>query len=325
MKRTLFVTSNRLGDAVLTTGVLRYLVDQEPDVPITVVCGNIPKDIFTSFDGVEKVVGVEKRRFSLHWPETALSLGPVYWHRIVDFRACLLGFLPAKHRYIWKGGNDGVHKATANAAMINIDHPLPPDIRPSARQRAKSQQWLGPLEGRQKILALAPTANFYQKQWHHENYLTLAQRLTSSGGILSGAKIAVFGAPGEEAQAIPVVEALPDDQVINLVGKTTPMEAATILSQSALFVGNDSGLMHTATAVHIPTVGLFGIGKPDVYGPWGETSLCLKSSPSGVPITRTYGADGKDYTEPLPVETVVEQIEAFYSRHLASGTASTSS
>ena len=70
---------------------------------------------------------------------------------------------------------------------------------------------------------------------------------------MEGARIAVFGAPGEEAQAMPVVHALPEEQVIDLVGKTTPMEAATILSQCDLFVGNDSGLMHTAVAVDINT------------------------------------------------------------------------
>lgn len=311
MKRTLFVASNRLGDAVLTTGVLRYLVTREPDVPVTVVCGNIPKDIFVEFDGVDRVVGVEKKRFSLHWPETALSLGRFYWHRIVDFRASLLGFLPARHRHIWQGGNNHLHKVVANAQLIGVDHPLPASIVPSKSQLTASQALLGDDPDRRPILAVAPTANFYQKQWHHENYLRLAETLTGMDGILPGARVAVFGAPGEEDQAIPVVEALPAERCINLVGKTTPMEAATILSQCALFIGNDSGLMHTATAVQIPTVGLFGIGQPDVYGPWGEKSLCLTSTPAGTAVTRQSSENG-ELVEPLEPEYVIEKIEDFY-------------
>ncbi|MCR9213372.1 MAG: glycosyltransferase family 9 protein [Proteobacteria bacterium] len=310
MKRTLFVASNRLGDAVLTTGVLRYLVNKEPESPVTVVCGNIPKDLFIDFDGVDHVIGVEKKRFSLHWPETAFSLGKFYWHRIVDFRASLLGFLPARHRHIWKGGNDHLHKVVANARLIGVDQPLPASIIPTDDQIAASRVWLGNGESSRPILAVAPTANFYQKQWHHENFLHLAQQLTGPNGILPGARVAVFGAPGEEDQALPVVEALPEDQCINLVGRTTPMEAATILSQCALFIGNDSGLMHTATAVQIPTVGLFGIGQPDVYGPWGEKSLCLTSIPPGTPITRQSG----NGTEPLDPERVLREVEAFYRR-----------
>ncbi|WP_288904162.1 glycosyltransferase family 9 protein [uncultured Sneathiella sp.] len=314
MKRTLFVASNRLGDAVLTTGVLHYLLETEPDIPITVICGEIPKSIFEAIPGVDRVISVKKRRFSLHWPEVAIALGPVFWHRIVDFRGSLLGFLPARHRHIWRGGQDDLHKVIANAQLIGHDRPLPSRISPTQEERDATRKWLGPAEAQEQILALAPTANFYQKQWHFENYLRLAKELTAKGGILEGARVAVFGAPGEEAQAMPVVEALPVDQVIDLVGKTTPMEAAAVLSQCTLFVGNDSGLMHTAVAVGIPTVALFGIGKPAVYGPWGEKSLCLKSTPPGTPITRPAETSDANQEEPLPFEYVLEEIDAFYRR-----------
>lgn len=313
MKRTLFVASNRLGDAVLTTGVLHYLLKREPDVPITVVCGEIPKDIFEVIPGVERVISVTKRRYSMHWPEVAIELGFVYWHRIIDFRACLLGFLPARHRSIWKGGNDTIHKVIANANLIGHAAPLPAKIIPTCAQISESRRkWLGKTRDQEKILAIAPTANFFQKQWHFDNYIVLARSLTQKGGILEDAKIAVLGAPGEEIQALPVVNAFTGNQVINLIGKTTPMEAATILFQCNLFVGNDSGLMHTATAVNIPTVGLFGIGMPKVYGPWGDRSLCLTSTPAGVPITRV-DKEG-EVIDSLPVETVLQQTEAFYKR-----------
>ena len=314
MKRTLFVASNRLGDAVLTTGVLHYLLEREPDIPVTVICGSIPKSLFENIPGVERVIGIQKRRFSLHWPEVALKLGTVFWHRIVDFRGSLLGFLLGRHRHIWRGGQDDIHKAVANARLIGVNEPLPPRISPTEEELKATQKWLDPNKTRGPILALAPTANFYQKQWHYENYLRLAKELTAEGGILEGARVAVFGAPGEEAQALPVVKALPDNQVIDLVGKTTPMEAAAVLSQCALFIGNDSGLMHTAVAVQIPTVALFGIGKPAVYGPWGEKSLCLKSTPPGTPIIRSEETASDGGNEPLPFQYVLDEVEKFYRR-----------
>ena len=314
MKRTLFVASNRLGDAVLTTGVLHYLLETEPEAAVTVVCGDIPKSIFEGISGVERVIGVRKRRFSLHWPEVAISLGPVFWHRIVDFRGSLLGFLPGRHRHVWRGGKDDIHKVIANARLIGVDTPLPPRITPTPAQIEAAGKWLGPAVDRPPILALAPTANFYQKQWHYENYIRLAQKLTETGGIMAGARVAVFGAPGEEAQAMPVVEALARNQVIDLVGKTSPMEAATVLSQCTLFVGNDSGLMHSAVAVGVPTVALFGIGKPAVYGPWGDRSLCLKSTPPGTAIIRPENGTGDGEDEPLPFSQVLRETESFYKR-----------
>ena len=43
---------------------------------------------------------------------------------------------------------------------------------------------------------------------------------------------------------------------IDLVGATDPLLAGACLARSALFVGNDSGLMHIAAAVGIPTIGI---------------------------------------------------------------------
>ncbi|GLQ07906.1 glycosyltransferase family 9 protein [Sneathiella chinensis] len=314
MKRSLFVTSNRLGDAVLTTGILHHMIAEEPDIPVTVVCGHIPKDIFESIPGVERVIPIRKLKYSMHWPKAAWELGFRRWHRIVDFRASLLGFLPAKHRYIWPGGMEGVHKTMANARLIGLDRPVPPKILSTPAQQAAADRLLNWPEDPRPIIALAPTANFYQKQWSHRKYLALAEALTAPDGILPGARIAVFGAPGEQAQAMPVVEGLPDQQVIDLVGKTTPMEAASLLSRAALFVGNDSGLMHTAVAVNVPTVGLFGIGQPDVYGPVGDKTLCLIGDPAGIPIADMPENDPHAGKDVLPLDRVLEEVERFWKR-----------
>lgn len=311
MKHTLFVTSNRLGDAVLTTGALYHLLETEPDVPITVICGHLSADIYAAIPGVERVIAISKRKRSLHWWDAFKQLKFRYWHRIVDYRGSPLSILPARHRHIWRGSSSNIHKAIANAHVIGVDHPLPPKII----AHNKEPEALSHLQQNDRILAIAPTANAEKKQWHHENYLALAKALTKETGILSGAKVAVLGAPGEEAQALPVVKGLPEDQVINLVGKTTPLQVAEILSRCKLFVGNDSGLMHTAVAVGIPTVGLFGVGQPAVYGPWGKKSLCLIGDPPGEKITRRIerdaNGDGK-VKETLPPDLVIQKVEDFY-------------
>lgn len=306
MKRSLFVTSNRLGDAVLTTGILHYMIEQEPDIPVTVVCGALPADIFESIPGVEQVIPIVKQKYNMHWIKAAKAAGLQRWHRIVDFRGSIFSIMPAKHRHIWRGGDDTVHKTLANARLLGVENPIPPKIIPTVEQDRWAEEIIG--SSSSPLLALAPTANFYQKQWHHQNYLALAQSLTGAEGILPGAKIIIFGAPGEEAQAQPVVDGLSEAQVINMIGKTTPVQAAALLSKADLFVGNDSGLMHSAVAVDIPTVGLFGIGKPVVYGPWGPKSLCIKGSPAGVALHEAPEGE-KDV---LPLEKVLSDIRDFF-------------
>ena len=49
--RILFVTSNRLGDAVLSTGLLDHLLRTHPDARITIVCGAVAAGIFERMPG----------------------------------------------------------------------------------------------------------------------------------------------------------------------------------------------------------------------------------------------------------------------------------
>jgi len=49
-----------------------------------------------------------------------------------------------------------------------------------------------------------------------------------------------------------------DPKVVNLAGKLTLLESATVLNRARCLVTNDSGLMHMATAVQTPLVALFG-------------------------------------------------------------------
>ena len=57
---------------------------------------------------------------------------------------------------------------------------------------------------------------------------------------------------------------------MDLVGRLTLPEAAAVLARCALFVGNDSGLMHLSAATGTPTLGLFGPSRVEEYAPAGR-------------------------------------------------------
>ena len=52
-KKVLFVTSNRIGDCVISSGVIREIGRQVPGAWITVACGRPPAPFFRSAPGVE--------------------------------------------------------------------------------------------------------------------------------------------------------------------------------------------------------------------------------------------------------------------------------
>jgi ADP-heptose:LPS heptosyltransferase len=118
------------------------------------------------------------------------------------------------------------------------------------------------------IIGIGPTANWHGKAWTTENFAALFRALTD--GPLAGARVAVFAGPGpkEEALAAPMRAALPG--AIDLCGKLNIPEVVACLERCALYVGNDSGLMHLAAATGIPTLGLFGPTPWREYAPRGK-------------------------------------------------------
>lgn len=110
---------------------------------------------------------------------------------------------------------------------------------------------------------------------------------------MAGARIAVFAGPGERPAALPVLEAVPPARRVDLAGKLDLLVAAACLGRAGLFVGNDSGLMHLAAAMGVPTLGLFGPSREQHYGPWGSRALAVRTELSYEEIL---AAPGYDYT-----------------------------
>jgi ADP-heptose:LPS heptosyltransferase len=127
-------------------------------------------------------------------------------------------------------------------------------------------------------LAIGPAANWRGKQWRAERFAELALRLTAAGGLLPGFRVAVLAAPNEREQAEPLLEAIPVDRSIDLVGKIDLPTAFAVLRRCAMFVGNDTGLMHLAAAADTPTLGLFGPSPVAQYAPWGRHTAYVRST-----------------------------------------------
>ncbi len=63
--------------------------------------------------------------------------------------------------------------------------------------------------------------------------------------------------------------------IIDLTGQTDLLEVVSLLKSASAFVGNDSGLMHLAGALDVPTVGLFGSSNPKWTAPLGPRTKAL--------------------------------------------------
>jgi ADP-heptose:LPS heptosyltransferase len=296
--RILFISSTRIGDAVLSTGLLDHLMRAHPEARFTIVCGRVAEGVFRRMPRLERLIGVEKRPYSLHWLEIWGQVAATRWGLVVDLRASAIAWLLwTRERKIIQGGRRPGHRLTHLAALLGVDPPPLPVIWTAPEDTARAATLLP--AGR-PWLVLGPTANWHRKVWPAERFAELALRLTAPDGAFPGAGIAILGGPGdqERSMATPVLTALP--QALDLVGKLDLPEVAAVLARAAIFIGNDSGLMHLAAAAGAPTLGLFGPTPSDEYGPAGpKASAVLADGPAG------QGA-----MEDLPVARVLEAAEA---------------
>jgi heptosyltransferase-3 len=275
--RILFITATRLGDAVLSTGVLGHLLRQYPQARVTVACGPVAQGLFARMPGLERLIVVDKKRFDLHWLSLWAQCVPTRWDLTVDLRGSALTLLLAsRKRAIMRGGRRPGHRLNHLAGALSLAPPPLPTAWFAPADEAEAARLLPPGG---PIIGLGPTANWAGKIWPPERFVALFQALATQ---MPGARAAIFGGPGpgERAAAAPVLAALPG--AIDLVGALSLPLAAACLARCTLFVGNDSGLMHLAASAGTPTLGLFGPTPASEYAPAGRcTQIAEAEGPPG--------------------------------------------
>lgn len=277
--RLLFVTSTRIGDAVLSSGLLDCLITRHPGLRVTVAAGRVAAPLFEGVPGLERLIRIEKRRHGMHWLDLWRTVAGRRWDIVVDLRASALAYLlRAGRRHVMRPSRAPHHRIHDLANVLNLDHPPAPTLWTRPEHEAAAQRLVG--SDLRPILAVGPTANWIGKQWPVARFRELVQRLTMPGAPLAGARVAVFGAPHERAEAEPLLSAVGNDDLIDLVGNEHLLTSYAILKRAALYVGNDSGVMHMAAAAGAPTLGLFG-PSPDVhYAPWGRMTAVVRTPES---------------------------------------------
>lgn len=312
--RLLFITATRVGDAVLTTGLLEHLRLAHPGIAATVVCGEPSAPLFRALPGLESVIALKKRRYGLHYLSLWRRLAATRWDVVADLRRTPLPYVLLKARHYRAAKLPGQHRVMEVAAAMNLTQPPPPTVWLGAGDRAEADRLIRPGG---PVLAIAPAANWIGKQWRAERFAALASRLSAANGILPGARVAVLAASGERAQAAPVLESIPADRRIDLVGAAELPALAAALQKCALFVGNDSGLMHLAAAAGTPTLGLFGPSPEHRYAPWGPHAAVARTRESYRDLVDAPGFDHRTtgtQMDGLDVDTAVAAAETLWRR-----------
>jgi ADP-heptose:LPS heptosyltransferase len=277
----LFITYNRLGDAVLSTGILNEVIAQNQGAHVTVACGPVPAAIFQPLPALKEIIVLEKGPRLAHWRKLWSNTIGTKWDLVIDLRGSAISWLLRSHRRIVAGKAPADrHRVEALGDLLALTPPPSPGLWTSAEDDESAQQLLPSDSNGADILALGPTANWGGKQWPAERFAELAISLTGGNGILPDAPIAVFGAPHENETTDRLLQALPPGRAIDANrGQSLPVTYA-MLKRCTFYVGNDSGLMHMAAAAGTATLGLFGPSREENYGPWGSRAGSVRTGRS---------------------------------------------
>ncbi len=269
--RILFVTSNRLGDAVLSTGLLDHLIRSHPAARFTIACGPVAEGVFARLPNRDRTIVLDKLPYRLHWLPFWASVACTHWDLVVDIRGSTIAWMvPTRRRAVMRRRPG--HKVAQLGAVLGLDPPPLPVAWTAPEDRARAAALLPP---HQRFIGLGPTANWAPKTWPPARFAALYRALVR--GPLPGARPVIFAGPGEAERALaaPLLAALPE--AIDLVGRLSLPEVAACLACCALFVGNDSGLMHLAASAGAPTLGLFGPTPAAEYAPAGPRAAAVLS------------------------------------------------
>ena len=130
--RILFVTSNRVGDAILSTGLLDHLIRTYPDARITVACGRVSEGVFSRMPNLERLISFDKRPWGRHWLPLWAEAVRSWWDLVVDIRGSALSWMvPTVRQAVWR--RKPGHKIAELAAVLKLDPPPLPVAWTAAR------------------------------------------------------------------------------------------------------------------------------------------------------------------------------------------------
>jgi len=187
-------------------------------------------------------------------------------------------------------------------------------LRPrDLRMAEQFLEWSGPLRNQPLVAVHCGGHYFSRKRWPIMRFIELIRHLSREKGY----QVVLVGGKEDLSSALAVRMAVPE--TLSAVGMLRLSETGALLKRCQLYIGNDSGPLHLAAALHVPTVALFGPTQPSQFYPYPtEKHRCLIKEFSCQPCYRLGGAVWQFIPrctraycmEAIDVEEVLNEVES---------------
>lgn len=288
-KNILVVSNTGLGDTVLGTPAMKTLRKSFPEINITFLVNRKMFPLFSDYDFIDDYLLYETGFFNqiklikkLRKKEIDTiflfhSNGPedIFFSILSGANNILKMTDKSKHEYekifLNKISNEKKHIIERKIDLVRVFNPNIIDKTMSLPSKFKNKKSIILENNDCKFIGLQLGAQDIYKVWPTEKFVELSNMILKDNNI----KIMLFGASKpEEKMALEVVSKVSrKNSIINMCGKSAIDDLPELVNGLDLLITNDTGLMHIAIALDIPTISLFGPTDSTVFGPYQNLSI----------------------------------------------------
>jgi lipopolysaccharide heptosyltransferase II len=285
INKILIIKPRGIGDVVLSTIVLDNLANYFPSAKIDYLTEEFAKPVLENNPLINKISTMGKSEFSL---KAALRIRKENYDLILDLwsnprTAQITFFSGAKYKvgFAYRGRKYAYnilaseergehHSAEHNLELLKAIgvpiiskkvHCYVSDINVELERRSLNINFKG-----KSVVGIIPSGGWPSKRCDASKWVEICKIIKSKYDVV----FLILWGPGDEKDAEYINRNLPDETILS--PKTDLSMMMGMIKNCDIVIANDSGPMHIAAALGIPTLGIFGPTNPKAHGPYTENS-----------------------------------------------------
>jgi heptosyltransferase II len=339
-KNILIVRTDRIGDVVLTTPVIRALRKHFPSARITMLVAQATRDLVEGNPSLSEVL-VDDRAGLHRGPRGFLKLVSTVRNKAFDCAIifhtkrrtnllCFLAGIPDRVGYannkfgflLTRPLTDTRHLGEKHESEYCLDvlramgiggEGAPEFYLPLQKS---AEEWVEQFLRIQKIerrdlIAIHPGASCPTKQWTSKRFAELMAELRQR----YGSQFVLIGADNIKPVCAEIAAKVPFP-VIDLAGKTSVGQTVSLLKRCRLLISNDSGPVHLADALGTPVISIFTRDQPGInperWQPLGARSRTVVTPFRGQMSFAHKHQVSQEYLELIPAKAVLEAVDGLF-------------
>jgi len=282
VSKVLIIRPGGIGDAVLLGSTINSLKNSYPGCHITILAERRNAEVFHLINNVDKVLCYDRPHEFIQALRGSYDvvIDTEQWYRLSAVVARLvrapvkIGFATNERRRMFTHQVNYDLNAPEPDNFLALLKPLEIDCQQNVKSAslslpvhsvARASQLIQPLCST-PFIVIFPGASIKEKCWGVGRFAQVAKFLSELGL----GTVVVGGQDDRLAGDI-----IAGNSGLNLAGMTTLPETAAIIARSCLMLSGDSGVLHIAAGLEVPTVSLFGPSSEKKWAPHGERHLVL--------------------------------------------------